>query len=70
MCVHVCVCVCVCVCVYVCVCVCVCVYVCVYVCVCAEGSGKTGHILAPEIIRAMSELFFVVESLAEVDLLI
>ena len=30
-----------------------------------EGKGKTGHILAPEIIRAMTELFFVVENLAE-----
>ena len=34
---------------------------------CAEGKGKTGHILAPEIIRAMTELFFVVENLAEVS---
>ena len=58
---------------YIFVCVCeflfLCLHLCIYahVCVCvAEGKGNTGHIYVPEIIRAMTELFFVVENLAEV----
>ena len=44
---------------------CNCILMKTFVCICAEEKVKT---YAPEIIRAMTELFFVVENLAEVCL--
>ena len=44
------------------------VYVCVCMCICVERKERTGYIRAPEIVRAMTELFFVVENLAEVGI--
>lgn len=42
------------------------VIVCVCVCSFADDKSKTQEQMAPEIIRAFTELFFIVENLAEV----
>ena len=47
---------------------CICLCMCVCMCICVERKERTGYIRAPEIVRAMTELFFVVENLAEVGI--